>query len=486
MNLRSKTYNALFWSLIDQAGEQIIRFVFSLILARLLLPEQFGLIGIAYVVTELAREFVNSGFGMALIRKKNATIVDESSVFYFNIFIGAIATILIYTLSPFIGNFYRSNELVSVLRALSFNVIIGSFGTIHLICFTKKLNFKSQTKIGLPATIISGIIGITLAFFNFGVWALTLQSIMRTTLFTMLLWKTNNWRPKLVFSYHSLTSMFTFGSKLLIGSLLQKLFDNTYTIIIGRMYSSSLVGYFTRAKQTQQLPLSSLWTIIGRVYFPVLAVIKDDVKTFNKALEKAALNISFLVFPALVLVTVCAPNLFMILFGEKWIKSVPIFQILCIGSIFLPLEKLNLNSLLAKGNSSIVLKLNIFKQVTTLLSALLTSKYGLMPMLYSYVLISFIMFMATAYFVRHKQYYTLAKQIVQLLPYMFCTLIMTIFLLVANQITIKKEYIIILQISIGSIIYLSTAYLLKLSAFFDNVNLVLKIIRKKSPAIIVD
>ncbi len=483
MNLRSRTYNALLWSLVDQGGEQLIRFIFSLILARVLIPEQFGLIGIAYVFTEVAREFVNSGFGMALIRKVNSSIVDECSVFYFNIFIGAVGTIFIYLTSPYIGQFYRSEELVSVLKLLSFNVIIGSFGTIHTIRFVKSLDFKSQTQIGLPATIISGLIGILLAFNGYGVWALALQSILRTTILTLLLWKVNKWRPKLLFSFKSLSDMFTFGSKLLVGSILQKVFDNIYTVIIGRMYSSSLVGYFTRAKQTQQLPITTLWTIIGRVYFPVLSVLKDDYLKFNRALEKAALNISFLVFPSLVLVTICAPNLFLFLFGSNWNQSVPIFQILCIGSLFLPIEKLNLNALLANGKSSTVLKLNTFKQTAILLSAFFTSNLGIMPMLYSFAIISFLMFTITSYMIRHTQHYTLVKQFTQQIPCACCTTIMGVFIILTNQITLKKEYLLILQFVVGITVYLGSAYLLKLRALFDNIDLVFTLLNKKPPVI---
>lgn len=469
MDLRKKTYNAVFWSFIDRGGEQLIRFVFSIVLARILLPEHFGLLGMAYVVTEIARVFVQSGFGLALINKKDAKKIDECSIFYFNVFIGALSTILIFTFSPIIGNFYKSKELVPILRILSLNVFLGSFGIIQTVLMTKRIDFKTQTKVSLPATLLSGAVGIALAFSGFGVWSLVIQTILRTIFNTVFLWLVHSWRPSFLFSFGSLRVMFTFGSKLLLGSLVQMIFGNIYTIMIGKLFSPTQLGYYTRATQTQQLPLDTIWSIIWRVTFPVFSSIKDEPDKFRHILSKASCNITFLVFPFMVIGAIIAPTLFRLLFGEKWVPSVILFQILCIASLFNPLESLWNNTILAKGHASLQFKLQLFKYINILLSLVFAFTFGIKGLLIAYGAVSYLNIVLISFFVERETGYKMSQQLTDFLPSFICTALsglsvyLVSFLKIDNLLTLFS-----IQIITSIAVYLISSFLFKIDALYEN------------------
>ncbi|NLW32483.1 MAG: lipopolysaccharide biosynthesis protein [Fibrobacter sp.] len=472
MDLRKKTYSALFWSLCDRGGEQVIRFVLSIVLARLLLPEHFGLIGMAYVVIELARVFVLSGFGLALINNQEATITDECSVFYFNIIIGFIGTALIFASSPFIGYFYKSPELIPILKVLSFNVVLGSFGTIQNVMMTKRIDFKAQTLVSLPATMLSGGVGIAMAYAGYGVWALVVQTFFRTALQTILLWFVHSWRPRLLFSLTSLKKMFGFGSKMLLVSLVQMIFGNIYTIFIGKVFSPSQLGFYTRANQTQQLPLDTIWTIVGRVAFPVFSSIKNDSDKMRRALEKASGNLSFLVFPSLIISAVAAPVLFKLFFGERWLPSVPMFQILCISNLFYPLENLLNNAILSKGNTSLNFKLQIFKYATILCSIIFSIPFGINGMLIAYGALSYLTFLLSAFFTEREIGYKMSSQITDLLPYLICSCFAGTAMFLVSLINIENDILLMLcQISTGTVIYAGLSFFMKLKALQDTIDI---------------
>lgn len=469
MDLRRKTYSALLWSFIDKGGEQIIRFIFSVVLARLLLPEHFGLIGMAYVVTELARVFVQSGFGLALINEHKATIVDECSVFYFNIFVGFICTILILVFSKAIGNFYNTPQLTAILNVLSLNVFFGSFGTIQTVLMTKRIDFKSQTKVSLPVTMITGIFGIILAYLNFGVWSLVIQTVIRTILQTSLLWFVHSWRPHMVFSFNSLKRLFSFGSKLFMGSIAQMLFGNLYTVLIGKLFSPIQLGYYTRANQTQQLPIDTIWVIIGRVTYPVFSTMKNEPQKMNLAMSKASGSIAYIVFPSLLFTGIIAQGLFRFLFGENWLPSVPMFQILCFANLFYPLEHLCNNVILAKGNASLHFNLQIFRYILTLFSIAFAFKFGINGMLIAFGVLSYFSFIVSSYYIAQEIGYQISKQIKDILPYFFNAVLGGTLMLIVKKIDISSDILaIVFQLISGLITYLFLCHIFKLEAFKES------------------
>lgn len=481
MDLRKKTYHAMFWSLIDRGGEQALRFILGIILARLLLPEHFGLIGMAFVVTELARVFVQAGFGLALINNREATKTDECSVFYFNVIIGALATLLIFLLAPAIGTFYKSPPLVPILRILSISVFIGAFGSIQSVLLTKEIEFKAQTIVGLPSTFISGVVGIALAYKGYGVWALVVQSIIRTTLSTVLIWYAHSWRPCLQFSLSSLKKLFGFGSKLLLGSIVQMLFDNTYVILIGRLFPPAQLGFYTRAKQTQQVPIDSIWAIIDRVSYPVLSTLKNDTLKMRSALKKGSDCIALIVFPSLAIAALVAPKLFLVLFGERWAPSVPMFQILCLSSMFLPLEHIRYSTILAQGNSGLHFLLQLAKNSLIVLSAILSYSYGINAMLICYGIISYLSFCLAAYFVGRRIGYPLIEQCIDLLPCTLCTFLSWLSAYLILQLHIKGAfYSLLAPMVTGVLIFILAGRIIRLNALMEIITYLRSMLLHKS------
>jgi O-antigen/teichoic acid export membrane protein len=286
-SLKSKTLHALSWSFFESAGVQGIRFIIGIILARLLFPEQFGLIGMLMIFMAVAQTLLDSGFGAALIQKNEVTQKDICSIFYFNILVGILIAGILGLVAPWIAAFYNQPILIPLTRAMSLVIIINSFGLIQSTILSKQIDFKTQTKVSLIAGIMSGIIGITLAATGFGVWSLVVQQISSAFFRTVFLWFLNPWRPALIFSLKSLQEMFSFGSRLLASGLLNQVFENIYLLAIGKLFSASDLGYFTRAKAFGDLPTHTLSGMVGRVTFPVFSTIQDDPVRLKRGLKRA-------------------------------------------------------------------------------------------------------------------------------------------------------------------------------------------------------
>ena len=275
-NLKQRTIHALFWSFFEAVGLKGVQFVIGIILARLLFPEQFGLIGMLVIFMAIARTFLDSGFGAALIQRKNPTETDICSIFYFNILVGLIAAALLCLTAPLIASFYSQPILAPLTRAMSLVIVINSFGLIQSTILARQINFKTLTKASLFSGALSGIIGISMAYAGYGVWSLVYQQVSGTFFTTLFLWLANTWRPSLLFSFQSLREMFGFGSKILASGLLNQIFDNIYLLVIGKLFSAADLGYYTRANNLQALPSQALASMVGRVTFPVFSTMQDD------------------------------------------------------------------------------------------------------------------------------------------------------------------------------------------------------------------
>lgn len=469
MNIRQKTYSALIWSAADKCGEQVLRFVFSIIMARLLLPEHFGLVGMTYVIIEIARVFIQSGFGLAIINESNVTEKDLCSVFYFNVFIGTIASVILVIIAPVIADFYDNKEVIPIIKLMSVIIFIGSFGSIHNVILTKKINFKGQAKVNLPSTFLSGVMGVLLAVLGYGVWALVYQAVFRTILNTLLLWFMSRWRPGFVFSLKSLKKLFRFGSKLLLGSIVQILFNNLYVIVIGKFFSPALLGYYSRAKQTQDLPVNTIWDILGRVTFPVMSSIKNDPEKLRLALSKASGNIAFVTFPLLVTGAIIAPSLFRVIFGERWLPCVPIFRLLCFANLFIALENVRANAVLSKGNSALCFRLLCLRNFLILISVAFSFRLGINVMLLAHGIIAYFFFSVYSLYTEKETGYSFGAQLSDLLPYALCT---TISGLTTYGVTVLYSSTqicsLLLQIFTGATVYILCSIVLKLEAITDS------------------
>src|SRR5690554_362573 len=359
LSLKQKTVSGLSWSFIDQMGNLGISFIVGIVLARLLSPREFGLIGMITVFIALSESFINSGFSDALIRKKNCTNTDYSTVFYFNLVVGVLFAAILYVSAPAIAVFFNENELIPIVRVMGIILIIDSLTIIQRTILTKRIDFKLQARISIIASIGSGVIAIAMAFNGFGVWALVAQRLVKQGLNSLFLWIWNRWKPMLVFSVKSFKELFGFGSKLLLSGLIDTLYRNVYYIIIGKFFSAQELGYYTKANEFKNLPSQNLNSIIRRVTYPVLSTLQDDIPRLRNNYQKLIRSVMFITFILMIGMAAVAEPMIHTLIGAKWEPAIIYLQMLCFVGMMYPLHALNLNMLQVQGRSDLFLKLEI-------------------------------------------------------------------------------------------------------------------------------
>lgn len=362
-SLKQKTISGLLWSFVDQFANLGITFIVGIILARILSPREFGLVGMIVIFIEVSNTFINSGFGNALIRKKNCTQTDYSTVFFFNLASGAVFFIALFFSAPAIGNFFIEPQLIPILRVMGVGLIITSLTLIQRTILTKRIDFKLQARISVIASVGSGIISVTIAYLGFGVWSLVGQRLSRDMLNSIFLWIWNRWKPMLVFSKQSFNELFGFGSKLLVGGLIDTIYNNVYYLIIGKYFSAQDLGYYTRADQFQKLPSQTLNGIIARVSYPVLSNMQHDIPRLKTNYQLLIRSTMFITFVLMLGMAAVAEPMIISLIGEKWRESIIYLQMLSFVGMIYPMHALNLNILMVNGRSDLTLKLEIIKKV---------------------------------------------------------------------------------------------------------------------------
>jgi len=422
MSLKQKTVSGFFWSSIERFSVQGIQFVVQLIMARILLPGEYGLIGIAAIFLTISRTFIDSGFSNALIRKQNRTEVDFSTVFYFNIIVGLFFYFLLFFTSPYIARFFDALVLESLIKVLALNIIINSLIVVQRAKLTVNIDFKTQTKASLLAVIVSGIIGIGMAYKGFGVWALAVQSIIGAAIVMVILWTYSRWRPQKVFSMSSFKEMFSFGSKLLISSLIDSIYTNMYTFVIGKKFSTTDLGYYTRADGFAQFPSSNLTSVLQRVTFPVLSSIQSDDEIMKDTYRRFLRLSAFVVFPLMIGLLAVADPLIRLLLTDKWANVILLLQILCLSQMWYPIHSINTNLLQVKGRSDLFLRIEIIKKVIGVAILCVTLPIGVAAMCWGMVASSLIaLFINTYYTGKMIQvgYLTQMKDLLPILGYSF-------------------------------------------------------------------
>jgi len=414
--LRNKTVRGVSWSFLDNISSSGISFLVGLILARLLTPGEYGILAMITIFIAISNSIVDSGFSNALIRKTNTTDTDYNTVFYFNLVIGFILYLVLYISAPLISSFFKEPMLVPITRVLGIILLFNSLSIIQRTILVKKVDFKTQTKISLIASISSGIVGIVMAFAGCGVWSLVGQQISRQLLSTLFLWVYNKWRPALEFSKKSFNELFCFGSKLLVSGLLDTIYKNIYYIVIGRFYHASLLGQYTRAEQFSFIFSSNLTSVIQRVSYPVLSSIQDDTKRLKEAYRKIIKTTMLITFACMLGLAAVAKPLILLLIGEKWIVAISFLQILCFAEMLYPLHAINLNVLQVKGRSDIFLKLEIVKKLIAVLPVVLGVVLGIYYMLWGAVCMSLISFFLNSYYSAELIGYSTKEQIKDILP----------------------------------------------------------------------
>lgn len=455
-DLKTRTLTGLFWNLLERIGLRIVQFVPTVILARLLSPEQFGLIGMLSLFIALAQSFLDSGFGLALIRKKDVSHTDECSIFYFNILLGVLSVLVLFFAAPLIAGFYQQPILIGLTRWLSLGIFIQSFGLIQTTLLTRALDFKTQLKARLFATVMSGVIGIAAALYGLGVWSLVIQSIAATLLGTLALWLMCDWRPALNFSLDSLKSMFGFGSRMLFSDLVNTFFDNLYQVFIGKFFSPASLGFYTRAASSRAVVIDTVSYTLGRVTFPAFSSIQDDLGRLKRAYRKAITLSTYLNFPLMLGLIVVAKPLFLLLFSAKWLGAVGYFQLLCVTGMLAPLQIINLQVLKVRGRSDLFFQLTLIRRSLIVLTVFLTYRWGISAMLVGQIVISGIIYFLNSFYSARLIDYPMKAQVVDILPTLFYTLLMAAAMLLLGEAFqgAGELLLLVLQCGMGVAVYL--------------------------------
>lgn len=376
--LKEKTLSGVKWNAIGRFSTQGISFVIGLILARLLSPADYGVTGMVGIFFAIAGTFIDSGFGSALIRKKDCTDVDYSTAFYFNAVVGLICCVALSLAAPFIADFFNTPILADIVVVMSINMFISSLSIVQGARLTAAIDFKTQAKISLITTIFSGIVGIAMAYNGFGVWSLVWQGVFANILRTILLIFFTRWYPKWQFSKESFKYLFGFGSKILTASLLHTIYANLSTMIIGKHYSAKDLGYYSRGESMASLPSSNITSILGSVTYPILSKIQDDDTRLISVYRKYIAITSMVIFFGMFLLAALAKPLILTLLTAKWLPSVIFLQVFCFALMFDHLCQLNLNILYVKGRSDLVLRLEVIKKTISISMLVAAIPFGVL------------------------------------------------------------------------------------------------------------
>lgn len=424
-SLQSKTIIGSFWSFINLTSNYGVQFGVQIVLARILSPNDFGLIGILSVFIALSQSIVDSGFSNALIREVNTTNVDYSTVFYFNLSMSVVLYGLLFLVAPFIGNYFNEPMIVHLFRVISLVLIINSFGLIQRAIMIKNINFKSQAKISIFSSLTSGIIAIIAAFLGMGIWSLVIQSILLQFLQALLMTLTNKWVPDRTFSKESFKRLFGFSSKLLASGLLFSFCNNMYNIVIGKIYSTNALGYYTNAQKLRDIACQLFSSAVQKVSYPALSSIQNDNERLRLGYIKLIKMAAFINFPLMLGLAVVAEPVILITLGSKWTNSILMFQILCLSGALFPQHVINLNILQVRGRSDLFLKLEIVKVFLTFLAIVIVIilNLDLITLLWIIFIKSIIEFFVNSYYSEKMMDYSSIQQIVDVLPYLILTVV---------------------------------------------------------------
>lgn len=477
-SLKNKTVKGASWSFVDSIAGQGITFLVGLVLARLLTPEEYGLIGIIAIFIAVFNSIVDSGFSNALIRKNDAKDIDYNTVFISNLVVSVILFGVLFLCAPAISKFFDQPQLIPLLRVMGSIVIINAFAIIQRTIFVKKVDFKTQTKVSLISSIASGTVGIGMALGGCGVWSLVGQQISRQFLNSAFLWLFSNWYPKLQFSFQSFKELFNFGWKLLVSGLIDTVWREIYQVVIGKWYAPATLGQYTRAQQFASICSSNLTTVVQRVSYPVLSSVQDDkerLKNGYKRIIKVTMLLTFILMLGLAAV---AKPMILALIGEKWLPSVPFLQIICIQMMLYPLHALNLNMLQVQGRSDLFLKLEIIKKTIAIGPLLLGIYVNIYWMLAGSVVTGFISYYLNAYYSGPFLNYSIKEQVKDILPSFGVAITMAVPVFGMSFIPLNPFILLPLQILVGAIITITICEANKLPEYLEIKGIAMPILNK--------
>ena len=478
-SLKNKTVKGVGWSAIDNIAGHGVTFIVSVVLARLLTPEHYGLIGIIAIFTAVCQTLINAGFTTALIRKKDATDDDYNTVFIVNLVMSILLYAVIFLCAPFIAEFFHNKELIPLTRVSSLSMIIGALAMVQQTRLTKRIDFKSQTKITITASVSSGIIGIVMALLGFGVWALVAQTLSSQMIRTSLLWMVNKWIPSLRFSSKSFHELFGFGWKMMASSILDTVWKELYQVVVGRFYSPATLGQYTRAKGFSQLLSNNLTAVIQRVTYPVLSNIQDEKERMVRAYRKMIKITMFITAISTFFLGAISEPLLYCLIGPKWHEAALYLPLICICASTYPLQAMNLNMLQVQGRSDLFLGLEIVKKTIALAPLFIGAFVGVMPMLYTNILTSIIAYFLNSYYSGKMIGYSSWMQIKDVAPSYGIALAVFLSVYFLKYLPITDWVILPLQIVLGIMVILLLSHITKREEYIEIKNIISPQIKKR-------
>lgn len=480
-NLKQKTISGVFWSAIHKFATTFLGFISGIVLARLLTPHDYGVIGMLTIFLALSQTFIDGGFGSALIQKKSPTNEDYSTILFWNLGLSLVLYWVLFICAPFIANFYNLPILCDVLRVQGIVLIINAARIIQHNQLRKQLQFKKVAIINLTANSIALVTTIYLAWKGWGVWALVAQQLILGSLCTVLYWFTSNWRPVLVFSMSSFKELFNFGGFILISNLFNTFCNNIQGLLVGKVYNSSTLGYFTKAKQAEMYVSSFISSVLDQVSYPVLSSAQDNCERITSILKKFIGTSAYITFPLMLLLILSAKPLFVILYSDRWLPCVPYFQLLCLAGIAICLQNINYFAVAAIGKSKQLLKWTFVKRSIGLVLVIGGLwLYGLYGLLIGSVMTSWIIYLINARLVSKYIGYTIKQQFCDLFPIITLS-IAALSIAYSLKFFLEFDSLFInglLESFLFVVVYLVLSYFGKLSAFEFTIDTISTIILK--------
>lgn len=462
---RRTIFNSFIWKFLEKSLSQIVSFGVTIILARILLPSDYGTVALITVFINLSNVVIDGGLNAALIQKKDADDKDFSTILYVSLVIALLLYIVLFILAPTIATFYSQPQLINVVRVFSITLFLSAFNSVQRAYISKHMLFKKLFWVSLLATIGSGIIGIILAELGFGVWALVIHHLSSISIVSIVMWFTVKWRPLLVFSRKSFVGLFNYGWKIFVTNFLTSLFVNVRSLIIGKMYAPSTLAFFDRGKQLPSLVMDNINVSIQTVLFPALSDEQDDRNRVRSMVSRSIKTSSLIIFPLLVGLFVTAKPLVLFLLTDKWLSAVPYVQIFCMAYLLMPMQIANMEAVKSLGYSNITLKLEIIKKILEITILIISIKYGALAIAFGVVIYNFICLFINLYPNIHLLDYGLKQQLSDVIPQLIVSLVMGFCIYWIQFLNLPNILVLIGQVISGVIIYWLICHLLKIESY---------------------
>lgn len=471
---KNKVISNFIWRFAERCGAQIVTLIVSIVLARILSPEDYGTVALVTVFTTIMQVFVDSGLGTALIQKKNADDIDFSSVFYFNCVVCLILYMIMFIAAPFIASFYEDSSLTPIVRVISLTIVISGIKGIQQSYVSRNMLFKRFFFSTIGGTIFSAFLGIYLAYTGFGVWAIVMQQLSNTAVDTLILWITVKWRPKKVFSWVRLKELLSFGWKMLASSLLDTVYNNLRNLVIGKFYTSADLAYYNQGDKFPKVIVTNINTSIDSVLFPTMASAQDDAEQIKNMARRAIKTSTYIMAPIMMGLAFCAKSVVEVILTEKWFACVPYLQIFCITYMFYPIHTANLNAIKSMGRSDLFLKLEIAKKVVGMLLLIVTMWFGVFAMGCSLLVSTMTSMIINSWPNRTLLRYSFKEQIIDIVPSILCAVIMGVVISSVSIFDFGNIITLVIQVLLGIVVYIVLSWLFKL----DELKYLIEIVKK--------